>query len=98
MTLNDPIVGLHGEGWDLVVSCPWEAHGPGIRTGWLEADEIHESVWDLAGLEIVSMTAGPDVVDPVFHLTGGVDLSVHADGEWDPWTLSTPDLIFVAPA
>lgn len=88
----DPVLTLFGDGWSLTLMCPWTVQGPGISSSW-ESEDLEDEVWDLVGHQITSLTAGPDVIDPTFHLSGEIGLAVQADSDLDPWTLMIPGLV-----
>ncbi len=90
--LTDPVLTLFGDTWSLNVMCPWTVDGPEVTTSW-ESDNIEDEVWELVGQSIVDVIAGPDVVDPTFLLSGNTKLTVHADTDLDPWTLSLPTIV-----
>ncbi|MBW9210518.1 hypothetical protein KV100_12725 [Mumia sp. zg.B21] len=90
--VTDPVLTLFGDDWSLTLMCPWTVEGPGVSSSW-ESENLEDEVWDLVGREITSLTAGPDVIDPTFHLSGDIDLAVRADSDLDPWTLMIPGLV-----
>lgn len=102
----DPILVLSGPGWGSNFMCPWVLKGDGIRIdpydkGLVRDDEDFLSEEDFAFLisrEIVGLTSNPEMIDPVFHISGGVDLIVHADTDLDPWVLGLPDITLVGRA
>lgn len=58
-----------------------------------ESEDIEDQAWELVGRAITGLISGPEVVDPRFQLSGGVQLSVQADNDFDPWTLTLPTII-----
>ena len=95
ISYSDPVLGLSGEGWWLSLMCPWLVTGPGGRYSW-EAETVEDDAWDLVGHSIVAVSFDHDVtVDPVFAVDGGISLAVHADSDWDPWTMQVPGLVVV---
>ena len=92
--VTDPVLTIGGEGWWLTIVCPWFIEGEALSTSWL-SERYEDEVWDLVGHSIVSFEAGPDLVDPIFQLTGGLELKITADSDLDPWSLRLPDMVFV---
>ena len=90
--LQDPVVVLIGDRWSLTLMCPWYLDTPGRSVSW-ESQDLDDEVGDLVGQEIVQVSAGPDVIDPTFHLSGGMTPTVRADSDVDPWTLILPELV-----
>lgn len=76
----------------LNLMCPWVVEGPSISFSW-ESEDIEDQAWELVGRAITGLISGPEVVDPKFQLSGGVQLSVQADNDFDPWTLSLTKII-----
>ncbi|MGH3490135.1 MAG: hypothetical protein ACRDP8_19780 [Actinopolymorphaceae bacterium] len=67
--------------------------GPESTISW-ESDDVEDGAWDLVGLALESVSSGdPDLIDPVFHFRGDLELEVRADTDLDPWTLTIPGLV-----
>ncbi len=90
--VQDPVITLIGDEWSLTLMCPWYLDASGRSVSW-ESDDLECEVWDLIGHEIVRVSSGPDVIDPIFYLSGGIALSVRADSDLDPWTLMLPEIV-----
>lgn len=90
--LTDPVLTVFGEEWSLTLMCPWTVDGPDVKTSW-ESEHLEDEAWELLGRAIVGVLADEDVVDPTFLLTGDVELSVDADTDLDPWTLTLPTIV-----
>lgn len=65
-----------------------------MYTSW-ESENLEDEAWELVGRRVMAPTFGPDVVDPVFHLCGGVDLSIRADTDLGPWAMMLPGAVIV---
>ncbi|SRR6266508_813159 len=96
----DPTVTLTGDGWSLSMTCPWHLfEGQSRIVSWNE-EGATDVIWDLVGHAITEVrprsTEHPS--DPVFLLTGGLRLEIHADTDLDPWVLRLPELTFVGSA
>ena len=92
--VSDPVVVLYGDGWNLSLMCPWTLCGPDRGSSW-ESSHIADDVQDLIVHMLVSVSGNRDVIDPVFHFDGGIDIAVYADTDLDPWTLTLPNLVAV---
>ncbi len=95
----DPVLSLLGEGWSATFVCDWRIEGPGVAMSWddddLPRDRDGNDTAFLVGRSIEHITASPEMIDPVFHMSGGFRLHVHADSDIDPWTLHAPGVILV---
>ena len=94
LEVTDPVLTLFGDGWSLNLMCPWNVVATGFATSWLSAD-LEDEVWELIGQSIIGVTSGSEAIDPIFHLSGGGDLVLHADTDLDPWSLMLPDVTIV---
>ena len=103
----DPILLLGGPGWSSNFTCNWILVGDGYRIdrdyrGENVPDDEEDLVSDdlifLIGRNIEGITSNQDMIDPVFHISGGVDLIVHADSDLDPWVLGLPHITLVGSA
>ena len=103
----DPILVLRGPGWGSNFMCNWVLQGDGHRIDRnYDGDVVHDEdeiltandLEFLLGREVVGITSNPDMIDPVFHISGGLDLVVHADTPVDPWMLRLPDITLVGTA
>jgi hypothetical protein len=52
-------------------------------------------VWDLVGHEIAEVKTAPNGFDPIFLLSGDVELTITADTDLDPWVFRLPHITFV---
>jgi len=94
---NDPIAVLRGAGWTLTLACPWHMlEGDRPVLSW-EDDEVEDAVWNLVGHAVtgVRRRSADHPNDPVFVLTGGLELQVEADSPVDPWVMHLPELVYV---
>ena len=95
----DPVLSLLGDGWSVTLMCDWRIAGPGIAMSWddddLPRDRDAGDLAFLTGRSIEDISSGPEMIDPVFHVSGGTRIHVHADTDLDPWTLHTPGVVLV---
>ncbi|GAA3589423.1 hypothetical protein GCM10022198_11640 [Klugiella xanthotipulae] len=100
----DPVLVLSGEGWGSNYMCDWLLTGPNCHidryneTGVLYTEEnllTGEDVKFLLGHEIIGITSTPDMINPIFHISGGIDLITYADTDIDPWVLGLPGITLV---
>ena len=100
----DPILLLSGPDWASNFSCDWILAGNGHRIdrnysdGNIpdDADELTAQDLDfLIDRQIEAITSNAQMIDPVFHISGGFDLRVHADTDIDPWVLGLPGITLV---
>ncbi|WP_187978208.1 hypothetical protein [Mycetocola sp. JXN-3] len=98
----DPFLTLSGDGWGSNYTCPWVLRGPGILIDPEARDELtdenqitNDDIAFLIGREIIGITSGPDMIDPILHITGGISLEVTADTFVDPWMIRLPDIVIV---
>lgn len=100
----DPVLTLGGPGWASNFMCPWLIRGDGRHidrwsTEWETSSEddllTASDLEFLLGQDIISITSDAGLHDPVFHITGGIELLVRADTDVDPWMLSIPHLTIV---
>jgi hypothetical protein len=83
--------------------CDWRLEGSGVYIDRFlapgseeDGEELEaEAVGFLIGSKLEGVTSGIDLIDPVFHLLGGVDLIVHADTAIDPWALTLPMITII---
>lgn len=94
----DPVLSLLGAGWSATFMCDWRVEGRGVDMRWddeLLRDRNEDDAAFLVGRSIEHITAGPEMLDPVFHVSGGFRIHVHADSDLDPWTLHAPGMTLV---
>ena len=41
------------------------------------------------------MISNAQMIDPIFHISGGIELGVHAETDIDPWVLGLPGIRLV---
>jgi hypothetical protein len=92
LAYQDPVLTFGGEGWSLVLVCPWRLlKGTKVLTAW-DDQAVEDSSWELLGHQIYAVRPripGNDQ-DPVFELSGDLHLEVFADTDLDPWVLRLP--------
>ena len=78
--------------WALAVSCPWTLKGGGFdyESEAIAIDDFDAVVEQLSGRVLIGIDLADDLVDPVFHIEGGIALAIHADTWLDPWVLQLP--------
>ncbi|WP_344705231.1 hypothetical protein [Klugiella xanthotipulae] len=100
----DPILTLSGKKWSSNYVCDWLMRGPGIYLDRYNYNNIvtpdeelltSKDVEFLLGREIIGITSTPDMINPTFHISGEVDLTIYAETDIDPWVLSLPDITLV---
>jgi len=94
IAFTDPELTIFGDGWGLSLMCPWVLKGPEIASSW-GSQTAEAGVAKLIGHQLTSITAGPDVLDPILHFSGDIDLEIAADTDLDPWVLGLPGLVVV---
>ncbi len=100
----DPSLTIGGDEWSLNLLCDWLLMGPGVEIDRYNDEHViydeentleNKDVQFLLGHEIIGITATEDMINPTFHLTGGINLIVHAETDIDPWVLSVPGITLV---
>lgn len=100
----DPILLLSGPGWASNFSCDWilEANGHRIDRNYSDgnipddAKELtSEDLEFLIDRQIEAITSNAQMINPIFHISGGIELRVHADTNLDPWVLGLPGITLV---
>lgn len=98
VAVADPIVTIIGERWSLSLACPWQlVQGEIVLTAWDRSD-VEDAIWDFVGRDVVEVRRAQNFVDPIFRLSGGIDLVVDADTDLDPWVLRVAGRTFVGAA
>ncbi|OAV62394.1 hypothetical protein A6F49_06710 [Enteractinococcus helveticum] len=100
----DPILLLSGPGWAANFSCDWSLEGNGHRIdrnysdGNILNDAAECTTQDLEFLidqQIEAITSNAQMIDPIFQISGGIELRVHAETDIDPWVLGLPGITLV---
>jgi hypothetical protein len=94
-TYADPVLTLAGAEWSLSVVCPWRLRAEeGLITAF-GGDDAEAQVARLVGGELTGLSATGDLGDPIFDLSGGLQLEVFGDTDLDPWVMRLPSHTFV---
>lgn len=100
----DPNLVIAGDDWSASFLCDWLLDGPDTYLDRYNENDVvtpeneiltSQDVQFLLGHEIIGITATEDMINPTFHLTGGINLIVHAETDIDPWVLSVPGITLV---
>ena len=100
----DPILTISGKEWGSNYMCDWLITGPDTYIDRYNNNDVvtpddeiltSEDVKFLLGRDIIGITSTPDMINPTFHLSGGIDLITYADTDIDPWMLDVPGMVLV---
>jgi len=97
-TYADPVLAFAGPDWSLSIACPWRLRGEDGVISAFGAHDAEARVSSLAGGELIGISATGELGDPIFELSGGLQLEVFADTDLDPWVMRLPSHTFVGTA